>query len=149
MELYNCKIDEWIQSAIQGNMYLELNSDYVMKPSDDDEDTMTITPVDYRNTGVTQESCVWGEGLHQFLQLKHKLKVTPEYLATNFISNLSFFNRYAEGRNVFGVTGTLGDKNEVELLKHMYQVNTINVPTFKTKRLLELKPIVAANQVKI
>lgn len=77
-------------------------------------------------------------------QMKHKLKISPEYLATNFISNMSFFRRY--GKCIYGMTGTLGDENEVDLLKDLYTVDTINVPTFKPKRLLNLGSILAEDE---
>ena len=38
--------------------------------------------------------------------MKENLKVTPENLATNFMSNIAFFKRYKE--NILGISGTLG-----------------------------------------
>lgn len=69
-ELFTTKLDEWIQSAIQAAFGLEENKNYVLSKNDQD-DWLTITPVDFENTGVTQQSSVWGEGLHQFLQARH------------------------------------------------------------------------------
>ena len=37
-----------------------------------------IVPVDYANTGVSQENMHWSDGLNQFLQLKHHLRMTLE-----------------------------------------------------------------------
>ena len=35
----------------------------------------------------------WGTALHQFLQLKHSLRLTTESLKAVFMSNISFFKR--------------------------------------------------------
>jgi len=59
-----------------------------------------------------------GDGLHQFLQMKHALKVTSESLTTNYLSNVGFFKRYNE--NILGLTGTLGSEKARELLNSVY-----------------------------
>jgi len=38
--------------------------------------------------------------------MKHDLKITPESLTTNYLSNVGFFKRY--GKNLYGLTGTCG-----------------------------------------
>ena len=50
-----------------------------------------IIPVDQDNTGVIQKSVTLSYGLHQFLQMKHNLPVTPISITTNYLSNLGFF----------------------------------------------------------
>lgn len=59
-----------------------------------------------KNTGVSQKNTSWSDGLHQFIQIKHGLKITSESLTTNFISNVAFFKKY--GPNIYGLTGTIG-----------------------------------------
>ncbi|OXA45363.1 Protein translocase subunit SecA [Folsomia candida] len=134
--LYNFKLQRWITSAIAARTYIHENRDYVLKVLDGDKHTR-IVPVDSQNTGILEESSVWPDGVHQFLQIKHLLATTPEQITTNFLSNVSYFKRY--GKNVFGLTGTLGSDKEKELLSKTYQVGTVNVPTFQAKRHTLLK----------
>ncbi|CAF3422734.1 unnamed protein product, partial [Rotaria sp. Silwood2] len=67
-----------------------------------------IKPVDYYSTGIVHSSSNWSDGLHQFLQLKHNLKMTSETFTTNFLSNIGYFKKY--GSNLCGLTGTLGSE---------------------------------------
>ncbi|XP_035713480.1 uncharacterized protein LOC110857132 [Folsomia candida] len=134
--LYNFKLQRWIRSAITARYYVHEDQDYVLKVLDGDKHTR-IVPVDWQNTGILEESSVWPDGVHQFLQIKHLLATTPEQITTNFLSNVSYFKRY--GKNVFGLTGTLGSAKEKELLSKTYQVGTVNVPTFQAKRHALLK----------
>ena len=50
-----------------------------------------ISPVDFANTGVVSLNMNWSNGLHQFLQNKHGLKLHSEDLTTTFLSHYSFF----------------------------------------------------------
>ena len=61
----------------------------------------------------------WNEYVHQFLQLKHKCKLSLQCLKAVFISNTTFFTSY---KNLYGLTSTLGSKNERNLLKNTYLV---------------------------
>ena len=91
---------KWIVNAIVALNYHE-NVHYVVQDGH-------IKPVDYYSTGIVQSSTSWSDGLHQFLQLKHNLKMTNETLTTNFLSNIGFMHKYEQ---VFGLTGTLGLRN--------------------------------------
>lgn len=51
---------------------------------------------------------MWGNGLHQFLQLKHNILLTNESLTTCFISNLGYIKLYQD--RMYGMTGTLGSR---------------------------------------
>lgn len=70
----------------------------------------TVVPVDYQYTGVIQNDMRWDDGLQQFLEMKHQAKLSNMAIITNFMSNVQLFMKY-KGQ-VFGVTGTLGDKDE-------------------------------------
>jgi preprotein translocase subunit SecA len=89
---------KWIDNAIVALNYQE-NVHYVVHEG-------LIKPVDFYSTGIVQNSTNWSDGLHQFLQIKHSLKMTSETFTTNFLSNMEYFRRY--GCNMFGFTGTLG-----------------------------------------
>jgi preprotein translocase subunit SecA len=129
------QLPNWIDSAIYAKYRCELKKHYVLKDR-------KIAPVDASNTGVVQTSMHWSNGLHQFLQIKHGTKISAEGLTTNFISNVTYFQRY--GGNIYGLTGTLGSKKEKELLSKVYNVDTVSIPTFKQKQYRELESIITA-----
>ncbi|MDX1916568.1 MAG: hypothetical protein SFT68_01090 [Rickettsiaceae bacterium] len=90
-----------------------------------------ITPIDYQNTGLLSTSLNWSNGLHQFLQIKEGLHIQPESFRSCFISNLSYILKY--GKNIYGLSGTLGSEDSRHLLEEVYNVNLYNIPTFKIK----------------
>lgn len=132
----------WAQSAVMASETIQLNKDYVL--SVDDKGNTTVAPIDFRNTGVTQLKSAWTNGLHQFLQIKHGLALTPETLTTSFISNRGYLSRY--GHHVLGVTGTLGGEDSQSLLTELYLLDLVFVPTFKVKQLQMMPGILAEHE---
>ena len=126
---------KWIMNAVEALNYQE-NIHYVVQEGQ-------IKPVDYFSTGIVQSSTNWSDGLHQFLQLKHNLKMTSETFTTNFLSNIGFIGRYAQ---VYGLTGTLGSDKARSILKSVYHVELVNVPQRRQKQYLELEPIVSEDE---
>ena len=86
----------------------------------------TIKPIDFSNTGIIQDNSVWS-GLHQFLEIKHGLRLTEENLNSCFISNLCFFRLYKEK---YGLTGTVGSIKTQEVLKYIYGLDVLFVTYF-------------------
>ena len=76
----------WINNAMLALAYQE-NTHYIVQEG-------MINPVDYNSTGIIQSSTNWSDGLHQFLQIKHGLKLTCESLTTNFLSNVKKLNLF-------------------------------------------------------
>ncbi|CAF3343931.1 unnamed protein product [Rotaria sp. Silwood2] len=93
----------WIDNAISAKVEYRLDHHYIIKP--DETRTKRILPIDYSNTGVIQCNTTWDDGLHQFLQLKHGLKMTPLSIATNYLSNIGLFTHYKD--QIYGFSGTL------------------------------------------
>jgi hypothetical protein len=137
-EFIEKQTSKWINNAIVAFNYQE-NVHYVIHEG-------IIKPVDYNSTGIVQSSTNWSDGLHQFLQIKHALKMTSETFTTNFLSNMGYFKRY--GSNLFGLTGTLGSEKAKEVLSEVYNVDLINIPSLRLKQYLELSTVVAANETK-
>ncbi|CAF4871145.1 unnamed protein product, partial [Rotaria sp. Silwood1] len=131
----------WIDHAILAKVEYRLDHHYMIKS--DEARTKRIMPIDFSNTGVVQSCTTWSDGLHQFLQIKHGLKMTALTVTTNYLSNIGLFIRY--GKNIFGLTGTIGSKDTQNLLDQIYHVDTIIIPPFKQKRYIQLKPILTAN----
>ncbi|KAA0203474.1 hypothetical protein HAZT_HAZT003734, partial [Hyalella azteca] len=126
---------EWIINAVEALRYQE-NVQYIVQDGQ-------IKPVDYHNTGIVESFTCWGDGLQQFLQLKHNLKMTSETLITNYLSNVGLINKY---EHVCGLTGTLGSEAARNLLKSVYSVDLLNIPEKRKKLFLQLESIVAENE---
>uniref|UniRef100_A0A1B0DF36 SecA family profile domain-containing protein n=1 Tax=Phlebotomus papatasi TaxID=29031 RepID=A0A1B0DF36_PHLPP len=93
------RIPNWTRSALNAAYGYKKGAHYAVQND-------RIVPIQYNETGVLQPNMVWSDGLTQFLQLKEGLRMDPEGVSTNFISNVSFFQRY--GSAIYGLTGTLG-----------------------------------------
>ncbi|XP_018022148.2 uncharacterized protein LOC108678282 [Hyalella azteca] len=126
---------KWITNAVEALNYQE-NVHYVVQNGE-------IKPVDYHSTGIVQSSTNWSDGLHQFLQLKHNLKMTSETLTTNFLSNVGLMKKY---EHVCGLTGTLGSDTARGVLRSVYKVDLFNIPQKRKKQFLQLDSIVAMNE---
>ena len=131
--------EHWAKSAVMASEQFTLGKDYVITIDDDGQ--KIIAPVDYLNTGVTHAKSSWTNGLHQFLQLKEGVKLTPETITSSFLSNLSYFNRYKT--NIYGMTGTLGEKDSQDLLKQAYPLDLVFIPTYKQKNFIEEPGVLA------
>ncbi|CAD8155514.1 unnamed protein product [Paramecium pentaurelia] len=123
----------WIENAIQAKFHLHEKKHYLIDNQ--------VRIIDYQNTGVVhKDGMQWQKGLHQFLQLKHNLPITPLTISTNFLSNVGFFKRYKN--TLLGLTGTLGSQITQDLLAKQYNVDFVFMPPYK-KRLLKEEPGIA------
>ena len=122
---------DWCNCAYDALFYYKENKHYLIS-YDENYKFETIKPIDFSNTGIIQDNSVWS-GLHQFLEIKHGLRLTEENLNSCFISNLCFFRLYKEK---FGLTGTVGSKKTQEVLKNIYDLDVIFIPTFKEGKYL-------------
>jgi preprotein translocase subunit SecA len=128
-------LKSWIQSAVNAK-YFRPNKEYIIDIGrrESAADRYPRIIIMDNETGVEQESSEWGSGLHQFLQLKHNLRISTESLIAVYMSNISFFTpRYT---NIMGVTGTLGSTSEYALFKKLYEdTELVVLPTNKPSRL--------------
>ena len=132
-------IDKWIDSAISVYFNYHENEQYKIGKNDDGE--KVIIPIDNLNTGASLKNTMWQHGVHQFLQLKHNLVITPESLTSCFISNLDYIKLYSNSshNNILGLTGTLGSDSEQNLLSSIYNVSFQKIPTYREKQFQELE----------
>lgn len=128
-------------SAFQAQFFKE-NEDYIIAKRDNDN--LDIIPVDYVSTGIIRSNCHWNNFFHQFLQIKHGLKLTSENLVTSFISNLGYFKHY--GQKIYGMTGTIGSDSAQELVRSVYGVNIGFMPTYKPKQFEEIDGDIQNNE---
>ena len=131
------RLNDWCESAFTAKYIYHKNENYIIK-QDIEKKIDVINPIDFYNTGITQENSVWA-GLHQFLQIHEKKMITEENLSSCYMSNLSFFNLYIlkdensniVENNIYGLTGTIGSKYNKKTLKELYNLSTLVIPPFK------------------
>lgn len=102
---------------------MEENVKYQVKP--DKNGIFIVTPIDNENTGTILNNTNLSHGLHQFLELKSKCKMTTMNLISSFLSNYGFFKLYRDDKfnNIYGLTGTLGSENAKNLLDKIYNLD--------------------------
>ena len=152
-EFIELQIDGWCESAFQAKHYFKENYHYVIaKEKDEGMDNLLkengfiprhnylISPVDYANTGVVSLHMQWNNALSQMLQIKHGLKITTEDLTTTYLSHYNFLRKYVhkDENNIFGVTGTLGNKESQSLLSTLFNIEVCIIPPFKPSRYISL-----------
>ncbi|KAI4889691.1 hypothetical protein NFI96_028999, partial [Prochilodus magdalenae] len=124
------KISVWVQNAFLA-IQLREGREYVVEND-------SVCPVDFRSTGIVELSKKWGDGLQQFVEIKHQIKLSTISTVTNYISNICFFEKY-HGK-IYGTTGTLGNETEMLFLRDLYpNLSTCKLPTFNRKKLFEVK----------
>jgi preprotein translocase subunit SecA len=132
------RLEVWIKSAYSAEHKFTQDREYLVRDGQ-------IKVVDFTNTGIVHKNMKWTDGLQQFLQLKHDVPLTAEELTTNYLANSTFFQKYIE---IFGVTGTLGCDLTKQFLNKTYKLDSIVIPTFKTKQHLSLTPIIEKTKAK-
>ena len=140
------RLSDWCESAYLAKFIYRDNENYI-KRKDREYNINVINPIDFYNTGVTQENSVWA-GLHQFLQIQEKQMITEENLSSCYMSNLSFFNKYVKmddkrniiENNIYGLTGTIGSEYNKKTLKALYNLDPLIIPPFKESLLKIEKP---------
>ncbi|CAF4173221.1 unnamed protein product [Rotaria sp. Silwood2] len=135
VDFVNLQIPQWVDNAIIACNYRE-DVNYIVR---DD----LIQPVDFSSTGIVQNLSNWNNGLHQFLQIKHNLKMTSETLTTNFLSNIGYFKKY--GKNLFGLTGTLGSDASKKVFAEVYDLDLVIIPGSYKKQYISLPDILINN----
>ncbi|KAG7330691.1 hypothetical protein KOW79_006913 [Hemibagrus wyckioides] len=110
---------------------------------DEDDEHMyhAIIPVDFQASGMLEKRKRWGDGLQQFLEMKHQLTLSPLSNATNYMSNSNFFKRYLRGKGIFGVSGTLGGDADKGFLARHYKTDSYVIPAHQRQKVTELPAV--------
>ncbi len=138
------QIPQWVRTARRAQQ-MQHGVQYLYYKDEDPDKPGTIKIVDHAHTGVIQENMLWGDGLHQFLLLKHQGYIYPETLTSCFASMDTHLSRYQ--KNIFGLTGTLGDETTRQFIQSAYGVSLLDIPTYAPKRFTEYPGIVCADLV--
>lgn len=135
--LVNHKIGVWVRNAFQA---LEMQENEKYKVESD-----AIYPVDFEHTGVVERNKKLGDGLQQFLEMKHQRKLSNMSVITNYLSNVTFFKKYSD--RIFGTTGTLGNEIELDTLREVYHgLQACRIPSFKQSKLFEAETIIVDDE---
>ena len=129
----------WVRNAFRAKYSVTANDSYKVEDVRDGRGQQVV--VMDKETGVEQVDMHWSNGLHQFLQLKHGLKVSPLSLKAIFMSNISYFNQY-KGK-IYGLTGTLGSQAECDLLSQVFDVDFFVMPRSKRRFCEEEDPLLS------
>ncbi|XP_053089562.1 uncharacterized protein LOC113524094 isoform X2 [Pangasianodon hypophthalmus] len=100
-----------------------------------------IIPVDFQASGMLEKRKRWGDGLQQFLEMKHQLTLSPLSTVTNYMSNSNFFKRYLSGKGIFGVSGTLGGDADKGFLARHYKTDSYVIPAHQRQKVTELPAV--------
>ena len=88
---------------VEGREYMIEKAPEAETKGDSDKESHqydAIIPVDFMSSGVLQKNSKWGEGLQQFLEMKHQLAISPLTTVTNYMSNIHYFQRYLSGKGI-------------------------------------------------
>lgn len=130
-KLSDAHLQRWFKSARTALYEKQENKDYLVRPrktakAGKAEDALEIVIVDYAFTGRTHEGCQWQHYIHQFLQLKHAIKLTAPAKTGASVSHPAYFNLYSW---IMGLTGTMGEAIERKEIEQIYGVGSFDVPT--------------------
>lgn len=109
--------------------------------NDSDHQYHVVIPVDFKASGVLEKNKRWGDGLQQFLEMKHQLAISQMSNVTNYMSNFHYFKRYMTGKGIFGVSGTLGGQADQDFLARHYKTRSYPIPAHCHNKVVEL-PVV-------
>jgi chromosome segregation ATPase len=139
-EFIDRRMQVWIKSAYTAKR-MKLGKEYIIPKHGEKHNQVVIMDLD---TGVEQLTTQWSNGLHQFIQLKHSQKLSEESLKAVFMANVIFFKSY--NGNVVGMTGTLGQEIERDLMAQLYKIDYFRLPRNKTERYVQEEPVIVATR---
>ncbi|MEQ2206689.1 hypothetical protein XENOCAPTIV_001759, partial [Xenoophorus captivus] len=131
-DLVESKLKVWIQNAFLAQT-MEKDHEYVLQGHG-------VVLVDYSCTDVVENCMKWCDGLQQFLEMKHQSKLSDMTVITNYMSNVGLLHKYKS--QIYGLSGTLGQKAEIETLRRIYEgIQTCQIPSFKRRKLFEVQGV--------
>ena len=135
------KLESWVRSAYEAR-FMDVDDQFIIDSRSQGSHVKQIFPID-KQTGLEQYNMKWTDGLSQFLELKYQRPLSAESLRAVFISNKRFFRHY--GKQLYGLTGTLGSASSRSLLQNVYNIKTVELPTNRPKRYIQTKSRVATS----
>ncbi|XP_023201666.1 uncharacterized protein LOC111610864 [Xiphophorus maculatus] len=136
-DLVESKLKVWIENAFQAQS-MEKDHEYILE-------SHGVVPVDYSCTGVVENFMKWSDGLQQFLEMEHVLKLSDMTIITNYMSNVGLLQKYKS--QIYGLSGTLGQQAEIESMRKIYEgINTCKIPSYKRRKLFEVQGVIMKDE---
>lgn len=134
------KLRTLMNSAYRAQFILSKNKEYVLNESSDENknEIRSIQIVDLQTGRISQNSR-WGDGLHEFLEVKHEITVEKESVSPITISHAVFYQFY---KTISALTGTA----EKFQTKKIYQMDTFHVPPHLSLQRKDLPPTIVKTQ---
>ena len=95
--------------------------------------------IDLVSTGMLQKTMKYSGGIQQFLEMKHQLALSEPTLTTNFMSNFCFYKRF---KNIYGLSGTLGNDSDKSFLREELELTSQKIPSHKGSSTRFLEPLI-------
>ena len=102
---------------------LEKDKDYVVKGNE----VIIIDP----STGYKKPGSRWSNYIHEMLELKEGIKIKETSVSNSMITQKSYFRMYD---HITGLTGTVGNEKDKEILEETYSVKTFKMPRNKVSK---------------
>ncbi len=102
----------------------------------------SLEPIEI-STGVEMEKVHLIDGLHSFLALSQNILLPEETVVSLEETYPYFYKKYSK---LVGFSGTLGKSNDLMLLRKIYGVNPVIIPSFIVKSVAFLSVIWAENE---
>jgi preprotein translocase subunit SecA len=139
---------KWLRSAWEALDQLQERTAYVIKkqkvddPFEESRLRDEIVIVDWRNTGRLNEKSRWQNGVHEFLEVKHGLRVQEGSMTSAALCHPIYFNYY---QNIYGLTGTLGSKLERDEIEKTYNIDSFDAPPHRKNLRQQLAPLLVSD----
>lgn len=129
-QLSDKKLAKWFKSAEIAYLTKKENEHYIIvtKKEEGEKDKKLVEIVDDEHTGKVLHGMRWSDGIHEFTEVKHNLIPQIESLTPISLSHGILCKNY---KKIYGLTGTIGSKEEREIIEKLYKVKTFDVPTYK------------------
>ncbi len=139
----NEQLKRWMGAAHFALHSLQENRQYLVKrmrqkKEEKEKKDKEIVIVDWSNTGRLKEQSRWQSGIHEFLEIKHKISVKEENLTACSLSHPTYFNAY---QTICGLTGTIGSERERKEVEQTYLIDSFAVPSHRERVRELLEPI--------
>ncbi|MEM4720717.1 MAG: helicase-related protein [Candidatus Methanomethylicaceae archaeon] len=121
--------ENYVEQSLRALHLLKKDRDYIIQ----DEKIVVVDPF----TGRAAPQRTFGEGLHQALEIKENLPLTPESKPVLSITYPLFFKRY---KKLAGMTGTAS--TEAREFKKIYGLEVVSIPTHLPLKRINLPDVI-------